>query len=76
MLSGVALMGKYPSSDRKQILEDGLPVHPDLSRVGPVHARQHAQQCALAGAVRAHQSEDLAVGDIGGQIPDGRDITE
>ena len=39
---------------------DGLAVHPDLARVGPLRAREHLHEGRLPGAVATDEADDLA----------------
>jgi hypothetical protein len=44
--------------------------------VGPQQRRQHPQGGRLAGAVRAEEAEDLAGGDVEGDVVDGDHVVE
>jgi len=52
--------------------------HPDTRRCprSAQDAREHAHGRGLAGAVRAHEPEDLAVGDVEIESGDGDEFTE
>ena len=65
-----------PVLDPFGVRRDARAPHQRISRAGPQDAGQHAERGGLARAVRPHQPEQLAGGDVEGEARHRREVAE